>query len=352
MTLNNVEKAYLGCLLNGGDIQDVTLSEFNERTHQEIKRLKTKGFVLIPQGTISGTDKLYGSEYSRLLTAHYTGEIRELQKKQAIGEAIGKFNANLPADMTIDFLRYELDRISEEAGRNEIKSASKMQETGYENTEFIIDNILPIGMTLFIGAPKMGKTWLLLLMAECISWGFPFLKDFKLKKVPVLYYTLEDSINRCTYRLNKINGFDNKGPWSKILFFSETARGTVGLFNDIKKTGARVVIIDTFGAFLTVRDGNDYAETTAQVREIKRVADTLKIAILVVHHSRKDSTQKDGDWTNAALGSQGLVGAADSIILLQRKRGEDTAKLTITGRDITDCYINLKWNDGLWLKQN
>jgi hypothetical protein len=352
MTLNDAERVYLGCLLNGGDVQDITLSEFREPVHQEIKRLKLKGFVDIPKGTIAGTENLYGKEYSHLFTVHYAGEIREIQKKQAVGEALKKFNTNLPADMTIDFLRYELDRISEETGRNEIKSIYEMQKAGYANTEFIIDKIIPVGMTLFIGAPKMGKTWLLLLMADCISWGFPFLKDFKSQKVPVLYYTLEDSMNRCTHRMKKLNGFKNDIPWSHILYFTETSRGTVGLFGDIKKTGARVVIIDTFGAFATVQDGNDYGENTARIREIKRIADVLRIAIIVVHHSRKDSKPGKGDWTNAALGSQGLVGASDSIISLQRKRGSDTAVLAITGRDISDSFINLKWDDGTWLKRD
>lgn len=48
------------------------------------------------------------------------------------------------------------------------------------------------------------------------------------------------------------------------------------------------------------------------------------------------------------MGSQGLVGAADAIISLQRKRGSDMAILAITGRDISDNYIKLKFNNGFW----
>jgi RecA-family ATPase len=125
----------------------------------------------------------------------------------------------------------------------------------------------------------------------------------------------------------------------------------MGVFSDIKKTGARVVIIDTFGAFVTVKDGNEYHETTARIREIKRIADTMNVAIIVVHHSRKSSAgKKSDDWTSEILGSQGLIGASDNIISLQRERGKDAAKLIITGRDISDCFIDLQWDDGIWKK--
>jgi hypothetical protein len=345
--LNNLltlEDNYLSCLLNGGDIQDIALTAHHEYIHGEIKRLKDKGFVAIPKGTIPGTDRFYEQDLSDSLAAYYADEVREAQKKQAVKTVFENVNSNMPADMLIGSLREELDKISEQTGRNDIKNAAEIRDTVYQNTEFIIDKILPIGMTLLIGAPKMGKSWLLLLWAECITLGIPVF-GYKIHRSPVLYYTLEDSIKRCKYRLNKIGTH-----WSRYLFFSETTRGTIGIINDIKKTRARVIIIDTFGAFVTVKDGNDYNETTQRIREIKEIADVMQVAIIVVHHTRKGDD--GGDWTSAVLGSQGLVGAADNIVSLQRKRGEDKAKLAVTGRDIPDTYINLQWDDGTWIRQN
>lgn len=170
--------------------------------------------------------------------------------------------------------------------------------------------------------------------------------------MPVLYYTLEDSVRRCKYRLSKL--LPPRTPWPANLHFSETSSGTTGLANDIKAVGARAVIIDTFAAFATVKDGNDYYETTKIIRELKEIADTMQIAVIIVHHSRKGGRGEkgeksgDGDWTSEIMGSQGLTGAADAIIGLLRRRGDEKATLAITGRDISDTFIKLRFSDGFW----
>jgi RecA-family ATPase len=120
--------------------------------------------------------------------------------------------------------------------------------------------------------------------------------------------------------------------------------------NGIRATGARMVFIDTFMAFSDIRDNNSYSETTEKVRELKRIADTMEVAVILVHHKKKDS-KNSGDWTEEAIGSQGLTGAADCLISLQRKRGDDNAVLLVTGRDISDKRIPLIWNDGVWQKR-
>ncbi|MCL2762944.1 MAG: helicase RepA family protein, partial [Treponema sp.] len=294
-------------------------------------------------GIIPGTESLSYNEERRHVD-HYVTEIIEAQKKKAIKLA-AEGAARSSSDLVISSLREELDRIAKQTGRTEIISAENLQKKEFHNTEFIVDKIIPVGMTLLIGAPKSGKSWLLLLWANCIAIGSGFLGQ-RAKRAPVLYYTLEDSVRRCKYRLNKL--LPPQTSWSRNLYFSETANGTIGLVNDIKSVNAQVVIIDTFGAFATVKDGNDYYETTRIIREIKEIADTMQVAVIVVHHTRKSSKDNSDDWTADIMGSQGLVGAADAIIALQRKRGAEKATLAITGRDISDSYIKLQFNDGFW----
>jgi hypothetical protein len=348
VNLNNLEKCYLSCLLNGAQVRDITLSAKNEIIHSEIKRLKGKGFVTIPRGIIQGTDNFEYNE-ERHLVDFYANEIAEEAKKIAVRKAVSeKINTRNRADMIIADLRDELDKISQQSGRNEIISAYNLQKKDYMNTEFIVEKILPVGMSLLMGAPKMGKSWLILLWAECIVLGCPIF-GHKTKKVPVLYYTLEDSVKRCKFRLNKIS--NPNIAWSDNFYFSETHNGTIGLMNDIKTTKARMVIIDTFGAFSEVKDGNEYYETTRIIREIKQIADIMQVAILVVHHTRKKEKESD-DWTADIMGSQGLVGAADTLISLIRKRGDNKAVLKITGRDVIDSSLKIKIQDCYWESDN
>jgi RecA-family ATPase len=269
--------------------------------------------------------------------------IREEQKKADIKEVIANVKYGTSGEI-ISTLREELDRLAEEKGRTGIISAAKLKDADYKNTEFIIDSILPIGLTLLMGSPKMGKSWLTLLMAECITFGIP-LFGYTIRKTPVLYYTLEDSVKRCKFRLDKI-----RSAWRPDLYFCEEAHSTIDIMNGIRATKARVVFIDTFMAFSDIEDKNSYSETTKKVMELKRIADTMDVAMVIVHHKKKDA-RNSGDWMEEAIGSQGLVGAADCVISLKRKRGEDDAQLLITGRDVSDRHINIRWDDCVWVKR-
>ncbi|MDR1902794.1 MAG: helicase RepA family protein [Treponema sp.] len=336
-----LEERYLSSVLNGGEIQDITLSQHNEQIHREAKRLRDMGFAEIPEGVISNIGRLKTLNTGHLWAEYIAGMIREEQKKGNIKKLLETVKYGSSGQI-IDTIREELDLIAEEKGMNEKISAEKLRDTDFKNTRFIIDGIIPVGLTLLIGAPKMGKTWLTLLMAELMSAGLPLFGHL-VRKSTVLYYTLEDSVKRCKYRLNKIGT-----AWSPNLYFCEAARTATDIINGIRATGAQAVFIDTFMAFSDIEDNNSYSETTRKVRELKRIADTMEVAVILVHHARKDSG--GGDWTESAIGSQGLTGAADCIISLKRKRGEDKATLLITGRDISDKRINLWWNDGIWEK--
>jgi hypothetical protein len=343
-TLLQLEERYLCSLMNGGDGQDIVLSEFHEITHAEIRRERdTRGTVLIHPKTVRHGESIARWNEDAAACVSLAGDIREIQKQISLGEAVKSVNFALPASEAINRLREELDKIAAETGRGKLITAEELLRTEFDNTEFIVDRILPVGLTVFSGAPKTGKSWLLLLLAENLRSRLPFL-GFPVRQVPVLYYTLEDSARRCKYRLNKIGS-----AWSGQLFFREKAAGCCGLVDDIKATGARVAVVDTLGAFARIQDSNSYTETTGVIRELKEIADTMQVAVIVAHHSRKN-TGVGGDWTNEIIGSQGIVGAADCVMQLQRKRGEAKATLNITGRDIADSYISMVFDDGLWRK--
>jgi len=78
------------------------------------------------------------------------------------------------------------------------------------------------------------------------------------------------------------------------------------------------------------------------MNKIKAVADSLKIAILLIHHTRK---LPDSDPFNTVSGSTGLTGSCDTMFVLEKpKRAENKAILHITGRDVEDMQINLEFD--------
>jgi hypothetical protein len=177
LNLRELEKNYLICLMQGGDIQDVTLSESMEKIHAEVRRLRNKGFVVIPPGIIPETLTWSFRNDDWRLASKYAEEIREIQTRLAIKKSAKDVNLNLPSDIIISSLREELDALAEKTGKNAVISTAELQKTKYENTEFIVERLLPVGLTLLIGPPKMGKSWLLLYWSICISMGFPVFKN-------------------------------------------------------------------------------------------------------------------------------------------------------------------------------
>ncbi len=84
--------------------------------------------------------------------------------------------------------------------------------------------------------------------------------------------------------------------------------------------------------------GNDYAEMV----KLKEFADKNKISVILVHHLRK---QNDSDMLNMMSGTNGLSGAADTILILSKsKRNINNATLYYIGRDIEERKLELQFD--------
>lgn len=84
-----------------------------------------------------------------------------------------------------------------------IVNADNLLYTSLDETEFIIEDILPIGLHIFCGAPKVGKSWLMLDICIKVSKGEE-IWNLKTNKCDVLYLALEDTYQRLQKRLFKL----------------------------------------------------------------------------------------------------------------------------------------------------
>jgi hypothetical protein len=109
---------------------------------------------------------------------------------------------------------------------------------------------------------------------------------------------------------------------------------------DYPDTG--LIVIDTFQRIRDSENESTYANDYREVVKIKGLADEHKIAVLLIHHLRK---APDSDPFNMVSGSTGIIGAVDSIYVLEKqKRIENSAILHVTGRDIEDMQIKLEFD--------
>ena len=222
--------------------------------------------------------------------------------------------------------------------------ADTLQSIPYAPLPFVVEDLLPQGLHLLAGAPKIGKSWLALWLCLCAAQGKP-LWNFATKPCEVLYLCLEDSFQRIQSRL-----FDLTEDAPPSLHFAVMAEQLhSGLVEQIEQflqehPATGLVVIDTLQRIRAVgSEANPYASDYRDIGVLKALADHHRIAILLIHHLRK---LNDDDPMNMISGTTGLSGATDSNFVLRKsKRGENTATLYCTGRDIAYRELSLEFNN-------
>ena len=79
-------------------------------------------------------------------------------------------------------------------------TAEDLQNRTYDPTSFLVDELIPEGLHILAGAPKIGKSWLALWLCLCVAQG-QALWNFATTQGEALYLSLEDSFQRIQTRL-------------------------------------------------------------------------------------------------------------------------------------------------------
>ena len=231
----------------------------------------------------------------------------------------------------------------------ETMTAEQFQRAPYSPVPFLVDELIPEGLHILAGAPKIGKSWLALWLCLCVAQRQP-LWNFATTQGEVLYLSLEDSFQRIQTRLFDLT--EDAPPTLHFAIMADTLKR--GLEQQIEQflmehPTTKLVVIDTLQRVRgTGSDSNLYANDYQDVGLLKQLADRHHIAILLIHHLRK---LHDDDPMNMISGSTGLSGAADSAFVLQKNaRSANAASLHCTGRDIPDRTLKLELgeDDHVW----
>ena len=98
----------------------------------------------------------------------------------------------------------QMQRISDPAYLHTI-SLTELYETKYESRPPVIDGLLYNGAYLFVGAPKVGKSFFMAQLAYHVSTGQK-LWDYDVHQGTVLYLALEDDYRRLQARMSRMFG--------------------------------------------------------------------------------------------------------------------------------------------------
>ena len=211
----------------------------------------------------------------------------------------------------------------------------------YSKKPPVIEGLLYQGTYLFVGSPKIGKSFFMAQLAYHVSTGTP-LWEYPVKKGTVLYLALEDDYRRLQERMYRMFGTDS----TENLYFSVSSKPLGnGLTDQLsgfirEHPDTTLVIIDTLQKIREVdSDSYSYAKDYEIINQLKQFSDSWGICLLLVHHTRK---QKSSDNFDMISGTNGLLGCADGAFMLYKEnRTSNKATLEISGRDQQDQKIHL-----------
>lgn len=231
-------------------------------------------------------------------------------------------------------------------------TANDIEGKELKRPEMIVSDFLPAGLTVLAGQPKLGKSWLALLLCCCVANQEPFLGRQTVEG-DCLYLDLEGSPSRMQDRLTQLGyGFPQR-----LCVAHDCPKMGEGFTEALESWWSetnfpRLIVIDTLARVKAQGRSrmNAYESDSAMFAPLQKFAMEKGIAVVIVTHLKKAGgfLGADEDWLERISGSMGLVGVCDNIWGLFRKRGESTAYLRTSSRDVDAGDMVLRFSDGLW----
>lgn len=217
--------------------------------------------------------------------------------------------------------------------------------------QFVVPGYIVEGLTVFAGAPKIGKSWLMLGVAAAVAIGGEALGSIRCEAGDVLYLALEDNLRRLQGRLRHMClpefaprlTFNVKWPDLDGQCLSE-------IENWIRVSPApRLVVIDVFARVRGSTRANvpQYESDYRAAAMLQGLATHHGLAVVVIHHTRKMNADDPFDEVS---GTRGITGAADSVLVLTKDGATQTPVLYGRGRDLEEVETAMQFDPttGRW----
>lgn len=263
----------------------------------------------------------------------------------------GKLGSWCLADLPIEQHCTARDDCRYEPKPLDIISAPELQKAKLPPVTYLVEGLLPSGTSLLTAASKIGKSWMVLDLGLCLASGRDFL-GHDTNQCGVLYLALEDSLHRLQSRMNLVLG-GQPAP-DRFYFTTEAPKlddGLLGTLGDHLRQhpDTKLIIVDTLqkirGQALPREAA--YAQDYREMEAVKSFADERGISVVFVHHNRK--MRDDDDPFNMISGTNGIMGAADTIWTITKKnRADEEATLHIVGRDVDQSDTVITFDKRVW----
>lgn len=230
--------------------------------------------------------------------------------------------------------------------RANVVTAHALRTKNFPPISYIVPDLIPEGLTILAGRPKVGKSWAALDLAIAASADRFCFGDWKPLYGDVLYCALEDNHRRLQSRIRKVlNNYET--PWPERLTLATRWRpldgGGVADIQDWADSVIKpvLIILDTLAGVKPSAKFNEslYQGDYKSLEELQKWAGTRGIAVIVLHHTRK---MESDDPVDSISGSLGLTGCADTFMVLA-KTGQGPT-LYVRGRDVEEADHAIQFN--------
>ena len=175
---------------------------------------------------------------------------------------------------------------------------------------WVVPGMVPEGVALLAGKPKLGKSWLAMGLCVAVASGGVAFGNVRVEKGSALYLALEDNERRLQFRLKKILA-RTEVP-DGLHYSVECPRLDEGGVEAVEgwlrsRPDARLVVIDTLAKIRPRqrRGANAYQEDYEALEALLPLAARHNVAVLVVHHLRKMAASDPLDEVNSSIGLTG-----------------------------------------------
>ena len=188
--------------------------------------------------------------------------LENLKTNQSIADLPGK--GNLQATNNAE----NTAKSANKKNQDDLETVSMMElyDTAYPPKLPIIDGLLYNGTYLFVGSPKIGKSFFMAQIGYHISKGLP-LWGFSVRQGTVLYLALEDDYARLQKRLSQMFGMEG----SENFYFATKSKSlNAGLEQQLVQfvtdhKDARLIIIDTLQKVREVLVDDQWVKTRMEM---------------------------------------------------------------------------------------
>src|SRR5262249_42244982 len=209
--------------------------------------------------------------------------------------------------------------------RDGLITAKDLQTKTFPPVRIILPDLIPEGITLLAGKPKIGKSLFALDVCLAVADEVRFvLGDKQPVHGDALYLALEDNERRLKNRIDKV--MQNAKAPKRLQFHTEWKRMDQGGLEDIEAwiqsvPKPRLIWIDTLAKIRPLANRNEqaYAGDYRAIEGLQKLAGEYQVGIVLNHHLRKASSEDDA--FDDVSGTLGLTGAADTIIIMKPHTG-------------------------------